>query len=70
MRHSPKYLTRTPQSVKDMKDKKRLRNCHRSEDTKEEHDDSIQYGILDGKTEQKNNGSGKMGEILIRSVVS
>ena len=46
------------------------RNCHRSEDTKEEHDDSIQYGILDGKTEQKNNGSGKMGEILIRSVVS
>ena len=43
--YSTKYLTSIPQTVMVMKNKERLRNCHRPEDTRR-HDNKMQHKVL------------------------
>lgn len=52
-----------------MKDKERLRNCHRSEDTKETYDNHMQCGTLEGIQEQKMIIRGKTNEVHTRSII-
>lgn len=52
-----------------MKNKKRLRNNHRPEETIGKHDGAMHHGPLHCIMEQKEDINGKMGEIQIESGV-
>lgn len=66
--HQPQPLAHTPQMVKVMKNKERLRSCHRPEEPQETGPLNA-TGILDGALGQKGDIHGKTEAIWIKSGV-